>query len=62
MNQPDPKLHQLISFAKSGMRIGGSTIVVIGVLFAGWTALGAVVGLAAAYGLAEVVGIVEELV
>lgn len=52
MQQPDPKLHQLISFAKSGLRIlaGGflcaSMLVSAGVLFI----------------LAELLGILEELV
>lgn len=52
MQQPDPKLHQLISFAKSGLRIlagvflCANMLVSAGVLFI----------------LAEILGIVEELV
>lgn len=62
VKQPDPRLHQLISFAKSGIRIGGSIGVAVGAPLFGWSAVGLVVGLAVAYGLAEVVGVVEELV
>ena len=52
MKQPDPKLHQQISFAKSGIRIISC---VLGILGMPVLAFG---GLA----LAEVVGIWEELV
>jgi hypothetical protein len=52
MNQPDPKLHQRISFAKSALRIAAAfslsfgSLITAGLLFA----------------LAEVLGIAEELV
>jgi len=52
MKQPDPKLHQRISFAKSGVRI---IACILGILGMPILAFG---GLA----LAEVVGIWEELV
>jgi hypothetical protein len=52
MKQPDPKLHQRISFAKSGIRI---IACILGILGMPMLAFG---GLA----LAEVVGIWEELV
>jgi hypothetical protein len=59
MEHPDPKKHQLISFAKSAVRIiasAGSTLAV----FASVPL--AVVILAVGYGLAEVIGVYEELV
>jgi hypothetical protein len=59
MEHPDPKKHQLISFAKSAVRIiasAGSTLAV-------FTSVPlAVVILAVGYGLAEVIGVYEELV
>lgn len=62
MNHPDPKKHQLISFVKSAIRIGSSigiaTLAIAGI----GTALGLVTGLAIGYGLAEAVGVWEELV
>jgi len=51
MKQPDPKLHQQMSFIKSGLRIAGY----IAILF---TLEMAVVLLV----ISEVVGIIEELV
>lgn len=62
MKQPDPRLHQLISFAKSGIRIGSSGMVMYLALAGIGTPLGLVAGLALGYGIAEVIGIVEELV
>lgn len=62
VKQPDPKLHQLISFAKSGIRVGTSAMVVYLALAGTGTALGLVAGLAIGYGIAELVGVVEELV
>jgi hypothetical protein len=53
MNQPDPRKHQLISFAKSGIRIGGCFAAAI---------TGSVVSLAVALLVAEIVGVWEELV
>lgn len=53
MNQPDPRMHQLISFAKSGIRIAGCICALY---------TGTIVGLAIAFLVAEVVGIYEELV
>jgi hypothetical protein len=51
MNQPDPKLHQLVSFLKSAVRISGYVA-----LF--WSiGLGAFILI-----LSEVIGILEELV
>ena len=51
MNQPDPRLHQLVSFLKSAVRISGYVA-----LF--WSvSLGAIILI-----LSELVGIVEELV
>lgn len=53
MNHPDPKKHQLISFVKSAIRIGGC----VGALVAS-----SLPCLAAALLLAELVGVYEELV
>ena len=53
MNQPDPRKHQMISFAKSGIRIGGCIAAII---------TGLIVSLAAALLIAELVGIYEEMV
>jgi len=51
MNQPDPKLHQSVSFLKSAVRISGYIA-----LF--WSiGLGAVILI-----ISELVGIIEELV
>ena len=51
MNQPDPKLHQSISFLKSAVRISGYVALL-------WSiSLGAFILI-----LSELVGIVEELV
>lgn len=59
MEHPDPKKHQLISFAKSAIRIiasvGGTVAVFMSVELA-------VAIVAVGYGIAEVVGIYEELV
>jgi uncharacterized membrane protein len=52
MNQPDPKLHMLISFAKSACRIIAAILLTVGVFkSAGIMFL-----------IAEVLGIAEELV
>lgn len=53
VKQPDPHLHQLISFAKSGIRIGGCGIALVTC---------SVPVLAGMLLLAELVGVVEELV
>ena len=53
MQQPDARLHQIISFAKSGVRILGCLVSVI---------TGSVYTLAAMLLLAELIGIAEELV
>ena len=53
MKHPDPKKHQLISFLKSGIRIGACASIFIGA---------GVAGLAAGLLLAELIGIYEELV
>lgn len=58
MNQPDPKKHQLISFAKSAIRIIASLAAVA----AGANPTTAVLILAIGYAIAETVGIAEELV
>ena len=52
MNQPDPKLHQTISFVKSGFRIAaGGFLIAQMYAFAG-----------GAFIVAEILGIAEELV
>ena len=52
MNQPDPKLHQRISFVKSALRIvAGGSLVAGNLFFAGIMIV-----------VAEMLGIVEELV
>ena len=51
MKHPDPKLHQLVSFIKSGMRIIGYCLIPYNL---GMAALILV--------LSEIVGIIEELV
>jgi hypothetical protein len=58
MKHPDPKKHQLISFVKSGIRIAASCL---GCLMA-FNPSVAVLILALGYGLAEIVGVYEELV
>ena len=52
VKQPDPKLHRNISFVKSGLRIVAGLLLCVGQLFAAGALLI----------LAEVLGIVEELV
>ena len=51
MKQPDPKLHQLISFIKSAIRIVGYILIPINLLSAAIVLV-----------LSEVIGIIEELV
>ena len=51
MKQPDPKLHQLISFIKSAIRIVGYILIPINLLSAALVLI-----------LSEVIGIIEELV
>jgi hypothetical protein len=53
MNQPDPRKHQLISFVKSGIRMGGCVAAILTT---------SVVSLALALLVAEIVGVYEELV
>lgn len=60
MKHPDPYKHMLISFAKSAVRIIGSLMSLYAVVV-GYSAL-AIVTLALAYGVAECIGIYEELV
>jgi len=59
MKYPDAKLHQYISFVKSGVRIAAS-LGAVGLAFV--EPLTALVILAAGYGVAELIGIYEELV
>jgi hydrogenase maturation factor len=59
MKHPDPKKHQLISFAKSGIRIVASVAAALAV--ASHIQL-AIILLAIGYAAAEVVGVYEELV
>ena len=59
MEHPDPKKHQLISFAKSAIRIIAS---VGGTVAAFSNVALAVAIVAVGYGIAEVVGVYEELV
>jgi hypothetical protein len=56
---PDPRLHQIISFAKSGVRIVSSIAAIVAVSY---NLPLAVIILAAGYGIAEVIGVYEELV
>jgi hypothetical protein len=56
---PDPRLHQIISFAKSGVRIVSSVAAVVA---ASSNLSLAVIILAAGYGIAEMIGVYEELV
>jgi len=51
MNHPDPKLHQLVSFIKSGIRIAGYICLPFSIL-------AAVILLV----ISEAIGIIEELV
>tara|TARA_B100001094_G_scaffold331866_1_gene401689 strand:- start:394 stop:549 length:156 start_codon:yes stop_codon:yes gene_type:complete len=51
MKQPDPKLHQLISFIKSGIRIIGYFLIPVNLFYAALVLI-----------LSEAVGIIEELV
>jgi len=53
MEQPDPRLHQIISFAKSGIRIAGCIVAFM---------TGSVMILAGSLLVAELVGVYEELV
>lgn len=53
MEHPDPKKHQLVSFLKSGIRIGACASVFIGA---------GIAGLAAGLLVAELIGVYEELV
>lgn len=59
MKHPDPKKHQIISFAKSAIRIIAS---IGGTMAAFSSAELAIAIVAIGYGIAEVVGIYEELV
>lgn len=59
MEQPDPKMHQLISFAKSAVRIISSVGSVLAVFSSVELAIAI---LAVGYGVAEVIGVYEELV
>lgn len=58
MEHPDPKKHQLISFLKSGIRIAGSVLAIAAIT----NPTLAIILLAGFYGIAEGVGIYEELV
>ena len=58
MTHPDAKKHQLISFAKSAIRIASS----IGAVATYANPIVALMFLAIGYGLAEIVGVYEELV
>ena len=59
MKHPDPRKHQLISFAKSAIRIIAS----VGSVVAVFSSLElAITIVAVGYGLAEIVGVYEELV
>jgi hypothetical protein len=58
MEYPDPKKHQLISFAKSAIRILAS----VGAFVTVVNPVTAVLILAIGYGVAEAVGVYEELV
>ena len=58
MNHPDPKKHQLISFTKSAIRIGSSIIGAAAIA----NPQAAILIVAIGYGIAEIVGVVEELV
>lgn len=58
MKHPDAKMHLVVSLVKSSFRIAGSIVALI--VYADPSH--AVMVLAATYGIAEVVGIFEELV
>lgn len=59
MEHPDPKKHQYISFIKSAVRIISS----VGSTLAVFTSIElAITILAVGYGIAEVIGVYEELV
>jgi F0F1-type ATP synthase assembly protein I len=60
MNHPDPKKHQYVSFFKSGLRIVGC-IAALHVAFH-IVHVAAIIPLAVAFLVAEIVGIYEELV
>ncbi len=60
MKHPDPKLHQLTSFAKSAIRIIGGIIAAVATT--NQYAPYAVMILAVSFVVAELVGIYEELV
>jgi hypothetical protein len=67
MNHPDPKKHQLISFVKSGIRIAASVGASVAILYPASASIITMIALAIlilalGYGLAEVVGVYEELV
>ena len=67
MNHPDPKKHQLISFVKSGIRIAASVGASVAILYPASASIITMIALAVlilalGYGLAEVVGVYEELV
>jgi hypothetical protein len=51
MKQPDPKLHQIVSFVKSGVRIIGYSFIPFSLTYA-----------TAALVISELIGIAEELV
>ena len=51
MKQPDPKLHQLLSFIKSAISIVGYVLLAISIISAAIVLI-----------LSEVIGIIEELV
>ena len=58
MDHPDAKKHQVVSLVKSSIRIAGSVFALIVYSHP----LAAVMILAATYGIAEIVGVYEELV
>ena len=58
MDHPDAKKHLLVSLVKSSIRIAGSIVALL--VYSNPQA--AVLILAAAYGIAEIVGVYEELV
>lgn len=60
MNHPDPKKHQYVSFFKSGLRIAGCILAIYVALNVVHVA--AIIPLAIAFLVAELVGIYEELV
>ena len=58
MDHPDARKHLLVSLVKSSIRISGSIVALL--VYSNPQA--AVLILAAAYGIAEIVGVYEELV